>query len=42
MTISNFTSGLTGWSTTNGTETFETADGDPGGSIRGTEGGVGT
>ncbi|TDK41159.1 laminin B domain-containing protein [Antarcticimicrobium luteum] len=41
MTISTFSAGLEDWTTTNGTQIFDTAEGDPAGSLRGIEGGTG-
>ncbi|MFT7594457.1 MAG: hypothetical protein ACI8R4_001778 [Paracoccaceae bacterium] len=41
MTTTNFTTGLSDWVTSIGTETFAASDGNPTGSIRGVEGGTG-
>lgn len=41
MPSTSFNNGLNGWTTTNGTEIFDAIDGDPPGSLRGTEGGSG-
>lgn len=41
MLISDFTTGLDGWTTTNSTESFEATGGNPSGNLRGVEGGGG-
>lgn len=41
MTTSNFNTDLSGWVTSIGSETYAATDGNPGGSIRGVEGGAG-
>lgn len=41
MPISKFASDLQEWTTSNGTETFSASDGNPGGNLRGIEGGFG-
>jgi hypothetical protein len=41
VVISNFSTDLSGWTTSNGTETYSGSDGNPDGSVRGIEGGSG-
>ncbi|MGD9861712.1 MAG: laminin B domain-containing protein [Pseudodonghicola sp.] len=41
MPVSTFTTDLEGWTATNSTQTFDVSEGDPAGSLRGTEGGSG-
>lgn len=41
MPVSTFTTDLEGWAATNATQTFDVSEGDPAGSLRGTEGGSG-
>lgn len=41
LTTSNFNTDLSGWVTSIGSETYAATDGNPGGSIRGVEGGAG-
>ncbi len=41
MTTTDFSTGLSGWTTSVGTQTYAALDGNPGGSLRGVEGGSG-